>query len=638
MRAISRTGEVVTGKCALAARWLYECGPPTVRRARRALRDIWPNLDYAVLLSIAGAAILLLWFRSYNNAASQGASEEYLRSLLLQLALRLAAWASAVVALVWRRAFPVILTIWASAALAWGVQSAFVSVSWQRLAASILGGIFCIAVVKRLELGIIAAVVLAASIIHPDVVPRPVTLGGKGPRVTELLILFMLVIVYVRACYTRRFEFFRSPLTVPLLLFFVSVIVSMVVSYQSHLRAGTGPWDFHNAYNLVRPIMHYLLFFAVAFGIRTEAQLRIVLRTVVWIGVIVAILMVAQQFVGQKGVKLFIGGPVTGAYVFKLAGDVPEEQVGDVLRFAAPGLSIILFLFLLSLTRASYGGLRVGAVHTAAAAMLGIGLIFSFTRHFWISTALSVVLISLFVERTARHRLILFAATAVAVAVISGALMGNLAPGSAGGRFAVALRARFASILEPEKTLRSESLENRASENRYAWRVIKQHPIFGIGVGNAVSYKEWAHPYLTTRYLYPVYWIHCSWLELWMVYGLLGVLSYVWLSVAFLARSFLLFRRSRDPSRKAVAISLFAAYIGFLERSITQMHILHDPHHIVAMALIWGIVEVMWRLHAEEEERVPEVEQPGLVHGLPGRGQPRRVPQVAYLQRMRPTV
>jgi len=519
----------------------------------------------------------------------------------------LAVWGSVVLGLIWPRAIPVLLAAWTSALLA----QAIMHESWLRVVAAAAGIIACSIVIWRLEVGIVAVLILAASIIEPDVIPRPFSFGGQGPRVTELLILLMVVIVYARESAQRRFEYFKSPMMLPLLLFFAAAAMSVAVSYTTQLHETSKPWDFHWIYNLLRPLTGYLLFIPVAFGLRTERQLRSMLRLVMWLAVAVAVLMVVQQLLGER-VSLFIGGRVTEAYVRQLSADLNEEVAGGVVRFAAPGLALILWLFLVALAQAAYKGVRLSVTHAAAAAVLGIGLVFSFTRHFWISTLLSVLIIALVTRGKVGRRIILTAAVAGTVAVLGTLSLGSVAPRTAGAKFSSALHERFASILSPNETLRTESLQNRFRENRYAIRSIKRSPIFGIGVGSPAHYKEAYNYWYGSRVLFPVYWIHNSYLELWMLYGLFGIGSFAWLSIAFLIRSFTLFRRAREPEWQALGVAFFAAYIGYLERCVTQMHILHDAHHIVAVAFMWGIVEVIWRINEESVRKAggPELTSP----------------------------
>jgi O-antigen ligase len=184
-------------------------------------------------------------------------------------------------------------------------------------------------------------------------------------------------------------------------------------------------------------------------------------------------------------------------------------------------------------------------------------------------------------------------------------------PGASAGKWTQAVGDRFMSIFRTESYVtESSSVQARARENRVAIEQIKENPILGIGAGSPRVYEQWTYP-TGSSLIYAKYWILNSYLELWLIYGLPGILSFAWLSVVFLIRSFVLFRRLRDPTWKAVVVAFFAGYIGFLWRSITQMHIVHDRYHIFIVAIMWGVVEALWRLHNKGEIGVPAVGYPG---------------------------
>lgn len=508
---------------------------------------------------------------------------------------------------IWAKVLPVLLTVAVSVLLAWGL----LYVPLPKVLAAVLGSILGVIIARRLELGVILLMILAASIIYSTAVPKPVTLGGQGFHATELLILFMLLVTFVRCCVNRKFEFFKSPITLPLLLFCAAVPVSILVGYSLHRADPRTPFFFKHVYNTARPVFHYLLFFVVAFGIQTERQLKLILRLLVWIAAITAMMMVVQYFVGTGGGSVFVGGKYTPAMSQALS---PEEEY--IARSLPPGIGLILPFFLVTLTNAAYRGSRPGAVHIMATVALGIGVVFTFTRNYWIGTFGGVLIVWLLAARTVKRRLIVLALTSVTLAVVGSLALGKLAPGTAGQRFSHALGERFASIFRQE-TLATESIQNRVRENRYAFQQIKKHPILGIGVGSPLYFKQWTRPGMGTKAMYRVRSIHNSYLELWMVYGLLGVVSFVWLSVGFLARSFLLFWRTRGSSVYApLALAFFAGYILVLLKGITGMTILHQTSDISTIALMWGIVEAIWRLHGQDQEKRKEGEVPSPAHEL----------------------
>jgi O-antigen ligase len=158
------------------------------------------------------------------------------------------------------------------------------------------------------------------------------------------------------------------------------------------------------------------------------------------------------------------------------------------------------------------------------------------------------------------------------------------------------------SIFEPSKGIKSASYKNRQIENRIALRQIREYPIFGIGVGNPIQYRMSSNPYQGGYSITGIQWIHNSSLELWLVYGILGLASFAWLSIVFLIRCYILFKNARDPAWQALGISLLAGYIAFLTRAIVTMSILHEPPNIATAALMWGIIEAVYRIYLQPQQ------------------------------------
>jgi len=323
--------------------------------------------------------------------------------------------------------------------------------------------------------------------------------------------------------------------------------------------------------------------------------LKLTLRLVMWLAAIISLMVVIQYFLGT-GKSLFLGGQYSPGYTRHFSS---EEQ--EMARSGPPGSYPMLVFFLVATTGAAYRGFRGGVVNAMAAALLGIGVLFSYYRSFWISSLLGVAIVWLIGDREVRRRLPVFAATTLMLVVVGGMLAGRLGARTAGEKFSRLVVQRFTSIFERQTYETDESFQNRMKENRYAIQQIKRSPVFGIGADAPRQYKEWTRPGFYTKVIYPLYYIHNSYLELWMVYGLLGILSFIWLSIVFLVRSFTLSRRARDPTWRVLAVSFFAGYIGFLVRCYTQMHIMHDYGQMVTVALMWGVIEVLWRLHIQAD-------------------------------------
>lgn len=461
----------------------------------------------------------------------------------------------------------------------------------------VVSAVFFVALVyRRLEIGIIALVVMVASIMHDVIIPKVVAFGGVGLQANEALLLFMLVIVFARLISKKESARTFTPMSVAVLLFFLMVAIAVGEAFRASHVNQDGPLSFKLAYNHARPLLGYSLFFVAAYGIRTKEQLRVLLRALLWICVIVSILMVAQYFLGPSGKSLFLGSNTYDQMVKSTAEDE------SVARSLPPGLAPLLIFFIFALTHTAFTWNRKSAVLGLAATILGIGLVFSFTRHFWAVTFLALVIVWCVSNSKVKLRLSFIAVTATLAIILFSLTLGALGSGQSGQRFSKALETRFQSMFKRETTAES-SLQNRLAENRGAWSAITRSHMMGIGLGRPIFYRQsLPRPGSWTHYFRPVFTLHNSWLELWATYGILGVLIFVGLSVLFLIRCFTLFRRTDNPEWRSLSIAFFAGYIAFLLKSSMGMTILHQQQDMVTVALMWGIIEVLWRLDAEEHK------------------------------------
>lgn len=515
-----------------------------------------------------------------------------------------------------------------------GLAYAILKLPPTKVAVLIVGMIALAVFIRRLEWGIVAVMIFVASFIHHAALPRPFALGGMGPNGPETLVIIMLGITFFQACRQRKVRLFQSPMTLPLILLYVAVGMSMVESYRMFKSSVEEDlFSFSQIYSNARPMFYYAFFFVVAFGIQTQRQLRIVLRAVVWIGAIVSAMIVVQCYLGTHGKSLFIGGQFQQSYTEAFS---PDQQ--EIARSIPPGLAPICIFFLVSVAAAGYQKSRAGLMSALAGAVLGVGIVFSFYRSFMVSSLLGIFIMWVASPLAAKRRLMAYGSLVVLMAVLGTVAGGALVQASTGSDVLGLVTSRFTSAFTSKTYAVDESYRNRVREDQEAIQNIKKNPIIGIGSGTPRQYLHWTRPGTYTQVLYPIYYIHNSYLETWEVYGLLGIVSFLWISIAFLIRCIVVFRRVEHPSWKAVAIGCFAGYIGFLIRSNTQPHIMHDVYYIVTCALVWGIIEVIARLHEEgrlTEASDPAAETSGETPALPrsrAKFRGRLVPQRAFMR------
>lgn len=485
--------------------------------------------------------------------------------------------------------FPWILAVTLAALLARSI----LSLSPTKVVAIFLAGCLMGIIWRRIEVGIVLLLIMVATIFYASVFPKVITIGGFGPWGAETLLIALIGVGTVRFLANRNSIFPRSPVTLPLVVFYISIIISMANSYFNYLQNPRGWFDFKTVYNTCRPLFFYLFFFVIAFGLQTERELKVVLKSAVVMSVIVSILMVVQAALGTSH-RVFFGTEWSPKFVNPLS---PEEQ--EVARSLPPGLSLsqMIFIPVLYLTACQKG--KSAFVYGIAYLCMLIGLAFSFTRNYWFTAAVCSVLLIILAGRGIRGRLIGITAILLVSSILLSFVVGNLMS-AAGSEFGPAMVRRFQSLINKE-AFESASFENRREEVRRTWPQILRNPIFGVGPGKPFYYDE-IRLKSGQKLMVEHSALHNSYLELWLVYGIFGLGSFIWLSIAFLVRAICAYRRLKNPYYKAWALGLGIAYIGFLIRANIGMHILHEPPQMLSVALSWGIIDVMLKLERAKAE------------------------------------
>lgn len=572
MRSIARIFKLLGAKL-LAVGSFYQSNPTRFRRHKRAAKILLIKTIPVVVLALVSLIIAQIFFKDMPIPPA------------IQFAL-LGFWTIVLAIRLYPKISPFIIVGAAAALLAAGI----VFTPPVKVTVAFFSVLFIALIARRIEFGVLALLIMTSSIMHDSVIPKPFTFGGMGFGASELLLLAMLSIVLFIMGAERRFDELKSPMVLPMLLFCFAVVVSIAISYSN---SGGRAWDFKASYIAARPLFLYLLFFAIAFGIRTERQLKTIIFGGMVIASIVSLLIVVQYFLGTNA-KIFFGTPWA---------DIRVEALGEesnVIRSMPPGQALINLMFPATLCLSMVGSRKLRLFCIIASFALGIGLVFGFSRSAWVTTIFSLSMLWILSGRQLKMRLTIISVTAVVIAVIGSIALGTMAPGSAGSKFSSGMTKRFVSIFS-RSTLRDAGIQARIDENRDTLAQIRRNPVFGIGVGRPIRYSMWVNPINGQQGFYPSYAIHNSYLELWLIYGLLGVISFAWLSITFLIRSLLLYIRTQNPLRKMLALSFFAGYIAYMLSAIAAMMFLHQLYYIVCTALMWGCVEAMWRMEDQEQ-------------------------------------
>jgi hypothetical protein len=492
----------------------------------------------------------------------------------------------------WSKSAPFLFVIMAAAGVGYGIATQ----TPIKIIGTVLSVVACIWLANKIDWGVLVILGILTVVAATAVIPKPITIAGQGMGINEFLLTYLLLVVVVKCMADGRMDLFRSPLAWSLILFFLAVVLSIAASYQNNLS-----WNFHDIYNGVRCLFGYTLFFVVAFGLRTERQIKTVLYGTVVVGVIIAVLTILQFYIGTK-LNIF------GSSVRVIAVSEEDETVTRVIP---PGILLSVCVACVSSYLASVSqSLKMRLVYGVVSLVVGAGLVLTFTRSVWGSLAIAVLVMFIIADRDVRKKLVVLIVTLPVVAVLGTFLVSSLSTHTTNSQFATALSNRFDSVVHPEKAFMSGSYQARLKENELALKHANGGSMFGIGPGRPLYYQNNTILLLTGRRLpsvTPGFQLHNCYVEFLVVLGYFGLSAFILVSLVFLVRSFLLFRRLTDLFYKAVVGSFLAVYVGLLWEGWVAMFFTHQDAAICLVSIMWGLVEVIARLERRDGSQELEV-------------------------------
>lgn len=220
------------------------------------------------------------------------------------------------------------------------------------------------------------------------------------------------------------------------------------------------------------------------------------------------------------------------------------------------------------------------AIAIISASILGIALILTFSRGYWMATGLSVFVIFLVLPWAYKRRFMTYVFTGGVVSLlVSLFLFGDLA------RFVFSsLGSRFLTIGD---TVRDLSLANRIVESEAVLDLILHNPIIGYGLGMFYSYKALIPADMPTSY------VHNTLLFFWFKLGLFAVALIIIIIAGLIWRSYLCYRNETDSFIKMLYIGIMAYLMGTLLVSFTSLQLM-DKDSALVIALMGGVVQSGW--------------------------------------------
>ena len=304
-----------------------------------------------------------------------------------------------------------------------------------------------------------AVVMLTTTVLDPGRWKLPV--GPTELRLEELILGALLIVAVLRP----RRSWWGGVAGGALAVFFALLAAAFSLTVVSGRAA------FSDAFGYSRLFAPLLLFFVIVRLFPEPAQ---ALR-------VVSVAAILAALAGVVAVLAAAPGSAVASFL-NPSGDASirdSEGFGLVNRVRLPGVYLAYALFWFAAARAATvrGSGRFG--WTLVVAGMGIGLALSFNRNMWLGVVLGLGLMLVLSRlRTRRHFL---AAVAVLVAggagfVVSGAQVSESSP-------LYPIVERGTSLTDPREQAKSSSLQDRALENRFAFRTLERYPVTGVGPG-----------------------------------------------------------------------------------------------------------------------------------------------------------
>ena len=388
----------------------------------------------------------------------------------------------------------------------------------------------------------------------------PVSISGAE---TAVLLSATLLLLEAMSGLTRS-PLFPLPLFVPLFVFLLGHVVSSFAGPDARQSLWSIDWIF-----ITMPV--------TLGAMRVIGNDRRPVLIFLTVGTIVALYAIAQSFwgidlvrpAGEKAIIPYYGAE--GRYL-------PIGTFCHHLTYAH--LYQFVFLFILTFAVRHLKDRRHLVVTVPASIVVGLSLLFSYSRGVWVSITVGALLIVV-LSWGKRWGVVALAGIAVAAMVIS-------RDGSLGDRL--------------ESITSEQANAERLTIYRIHWDAIRDHPVYGIGPGR---YQQVMPPYYD-RYEHtedmPIVHAHNDFLQVWLNAGLIGLFGFIWLNVAFLRRVWVHVRsRSfRTPFGGTILVASFAGVVAFLISGLTQYN-LGDSEVALGYWFVMGLA--LWEMDGWRRRR-----------------------------------
>ncbi len=385
---------------------------------------------------------------------------------------------------------------------------------------------------------------------------------GAGHTTQDTLVLILVFIVFITNLLLKNQKILllkRTVLNLPLFLFLFFCLEATLAGF----------FNGGSVRELAIELFPYLcfgLFFVVVNTLNSKKDIYYIFKLLVYVAWINSLI----------GIYTYISGGFVrvGAYLFS----VFPSMVAAVLicrSFYESNKRIKLRYWFMSLP------------------ML-IHLALSFTRGYWIAFLVAIFLGFILFNLLERRKVLLYSGKFILVSLLLMLMIlavgKNLRISKSGETLAESLVKRTQSIfsvgLRRGGELDVSGISNlyRLMEWKESLKRIKEKPILGYGFGYRLSFFD-----IFSKRKVSTWFVHQNYLLMALKIGLLGLISFIWLSLAFLKRGTYALRNIKDPYDKGMILGFITNYLQLMIVALTN-YVYANINHVPYIAFTMGAV------------------------------------------------
>lgn len=418
-----------------------------------------------------------------------------------------------------------------------------------------------------------------------------IPIGIGNLVVSDILILVLLGIIFLRVLNKSASYLIRTPLDIPLLSFYCTAIIATVVGiYAARVT-------FNQSLGEVRIVNFFLTFFIVTNLVRNEKQLRRLYRGIILLGLFVGLAMIAQYILGNS-VQILPGRVET----LSTAGDTSH----GVTRVLPPGQSLVMLSLVCLVVQMLFDKKAIRFVtYLMQIGIVGLAVLLTFNRSFWTAIVLSLIIVSLLISL--RDNVKYVQSIFLIILIAGGILMPFLSVEDGEvGKLIEGITTRMGTLFNPD-TSEEDSLVYRYIEDEYAFPQIIKHPLIGLGLGANYRPLDPRIDFGPARYSL-TYYIHNGHLWFMLKTGIVGYLFFIWFLLLFVKRGFKMWKQIQDPTLRGVVLAFVAIIPGILIASTVNPIIKH-PYWTPVIGVMLGMGEAILRASLDESKESQILEE-----------------------------